>query len=267
MIPDQLVDQLHKILVDEIRVRRPEYLRGPFTIAEIYQDLVPYRTHRDRIGASMNGDYEHALLRLLAGAGDYLRIESEPARKRMEDELGSSNPNTGLFREFAALDVRLNQALIPVSAEALPVRGAEARSGPVATGSEGGSDAASPSGRGEDGTSGGEAAGAQEAEPDQHQLLVAAAVPARRESGGAEPRAVEPAAPQGTLEGGRPTAAPANPPEACRWCRETLPRRAILRYCPFCGMDVNLVPCPSCGEELEPGWRFCIACGTEVTTE
>ena len=266
MIPDQLVDQLHKVLVDEIRVRRPEYLRGPFTIAEIYQDLVPYRTHRDRIGAAMNGDYEHALLRLLAGAGDYLRIESEPARKRMEDELGSSNPNTGLFREFAALDVRLNQALIPVSAEAPPTRGAEAPSGPVVPAGKGGSGVASPSGRGEDGTSWGEAAEAEEGEPEQHQILVAAEVPARQESGGGAPRAVEPA-PQETLEAGRSTAAAAGPPESCRWCRETLPRRATLRYCPFCGMDVNLVPCPSCGEELEPGWRFCIACGTEVTTE
>jgi hypothetical protein len=26
-----------------------------------------------------------------------------------------------------------------------------------------------------------------------------------------------------------------------------------------------LVPCPACGEELELTWRFCIACGTEIS--
>jgi hypothetical protein len=56
-------------------------------------------------------------------------------------------------------------------------------------------------------------------------------------------------------------------PENCRWCREELPKKAALRFCPFCGTDVNLVPCQSCGEELEPSWRFCIACGTHVVTE
>ena len=51
---------------------------------------------------------------------------------------------------------------------------------------------------------------------------------------------------------------------ACAWCRAELPKRSNLNFCPFCGTDVNLVPCPGCGEEVEPGWRFCIGCGTEV---
>ncbi len=51
-------------------------------------------------------------------------------------------------------------------------------------------------------------------------------------------------------------------PDVCQWCRETLPKRDKLNFCPFCGTDVKLVPCPSCGEALEPEWRFCIACGT-----
>lgn len=111
--PRPLLDRFHRALADEIRASRPDYLRSSFTVAEIYQNLVPYRTHRDIIGVEMNGDYEDALLRLLVGEGDYLVLESEPARRRIEAELRSSNPNTTIYREFAAAGVRLNPALIP----------------------------------------------------------------------------------------------------------------------------------------------------------
>jgi hypothetical protein len=107
-IPDTLLDRFFDALVKEIRGSRPGYLRASFTVAEIYQNLVPYRTHRDAIGAEINGDYEDALLRLLAGEGEFLQLESEPARKRIQDELRSSNPNTTIYREFAAAEVRLH---------------------------------------------------------------------------------------------------------------------------------------------------------------
>ena len=257
MIPEQLVDRMHRVLIAEIRGRRPEYLAAPFTVAEIYQDLVPYRTHRDKIGAAMNGDYEHALLQLLAGERDYLRIESEAARQRMAEELGSSNPNTGLFREFAALDVRLNPALIPTQVTDEP--------GPSVVGSAADPPETAPPPAG--------------ASPPPEAPQASGAVSDDRSVSGVEeasPVGVERSATTGAAGGAESNRAPAaaSPsvelgqlPENCRWCREVLPRRATLRYCPFCGVDVNLVPCPSCGEELERGWRFCIACGTDVITE
>jgi len=104
----QTADRMFRVLVDEIRQRRPELLEKSFTVAEIYQDLVPYRTHRDRIGVEMNGDYEDALLRLLAGEGDYLEVQSEAARRELKKELESVNPDTGLYREFAAVEVRID---------------------------------------------------------------------------------------------------------------------------------------------------------------
>ncbi len=103
-----ILNRFHQILLQEISEFRPEYLTQPFTVAEIYQNLVPYRSHRDLIGVEMNGDYEDALLRLLAGEGDYLLLDSEVARSEIREELQSPNPNTGLFRDFAAADVRLN---------------------------------------------------------------------------------------------------------------------------------------------------------------
>ena len=101
------------MLVEEILRTRPLYLSEPFTVAEIYQNLVPYRTHHDRIGVEMNGDYEDALLRLLAGEGEYLLLESDHARREIRDELGSPRPNRGLYREYAAADVRLNPVSLP----------------------------------------------------------------------------------------------------------------------------------------------------------
>lgn len=210
--------RFHGALVEEILARRPEYIRAPFTVAEIYQNLVPYRTHRDRIGVEMNGDYEDALLRLLAGEGGYLVLESAPALRALREELASHNPNTGLYREFAAVDVRLNPGLIPGGVE-FGVGGWSGAEGSVSV---------------------------DDLAPEVPRTAAA-------------PRAPTPPA-------GRPAtgAATSAPPEACRWCRAELPRRASLNFCPFCGTDVHVVPCPGCGEELDPQWRFCIACGAEV---
>ena len=272
MAIEQLVDRLYDALVGEIRDRRPQYLREPFTVAEIYQDLIPYRTHRDRIGVDINGDYEHALLRLLAGEGDMLMLDSEPARKRMREELASTNPNTGLFREYAALDVRLNASLLPD-----PGTGPEKVG--VVGGSAPGEDAATEAER--DGFTDESDASSDPPVPSVEQPVVdPPAVTATEATGdeSSEPvkddalptdatETVENTPEDGKTTNMRPRLVDLRSPGPCRWCREELPRRDKLRYCPFCGTDVNLVPCPSCGEELEPDWRFCIACAAEVSPD
>ena len=203
------LERFHRALVEEILRTRPLYLSEPFTVAEIYQNLVPYRTHRDRIGVEMNGDYEDILLRLLAGEGEYLLLESDHARREIKDELGAPNPNTGLYREYAAADVRLNPVRMPRDLGAAD---------PVSPGDPVAMEGASHEG---------------------------VEVPA-----------------SGEVED--PVAAHGEPLTACLWCREPLPRRKTLNYCPFCGADLHTIPCPNCGEELEVAWRFCVACRTEV---
>ena len=99
--------RLHHALVQALRERDPAGLGRPFTVAEIYQDLVPYRTHRDVVGVEMNGDYEHLILQLLAGAEGLVSLESEHARREMERELARSNPNTALFR---VIQIHINVA-------------------------------------------------------------------------------------------------------------------------------------------------------------
>ena len=209
----EVLIRFHRTLVEEIVTHRPDYLDKPFTVAEIYQNLVPYGSHRDRIGVEMNGDYEDALLRLLVGEGEYLILESDAALRALREELESSNPNTGVFRDYAAVDVRLNPAGM----------------------------------------------GGMERAPE---------LPLDRASGEVEP--MEDLVPVGDLAPEAPDPslddAVARKVDTCRWCRAELPGRANLNFCPFCGTDVNVVPCPGCSEELEPDWRFCIACGTEVPT-
>ena len=120
-----VLERFFEALVQEITVSRPEYLTGPFTVAEIYQDIVPYRSHRDLIGVEMSGDYEDVLIRLLCGEGNYLLLDSAVAREEMQKELAGPNPDTTLFREFAAVDVRLDPGRMPQGAGLEPEASAE----------------------------------------------------------------------------------------------------------------------------------------------
>lgn len=219
-----VLEKFHRALIEEIQTQRPEYLTGPFTVAEIYQNLVPYGSHRDRIGVEMNGDYEDALLRLLAGEGGYLVLESEPALRDLRAELDTANPNTGLYREYAAVDVRLNQAYVDLAASAVS-----------------------------------ESTDLVEELNAEDPIAMADLAPSE---GAAESMTI---VPPGVDVFQDATVAPAPAaPTSCQWCRAELPVRDNLNFCPFCGTDLKVVPCNDCGEELDPEWRFCISCGTEV---
>jgi predicted RNA-binding Zn-ribbon protein involved in translation (DUF1610 family) len=53
----------------------------------------------------------------------------------------------------------------------------------------------------------------------------------------------------------------------CPSCDEPLPQQARVRFCPFCGSNVQRNLCPSCGEKLLLEWKFCIACGTQIEAD
>jgi hypothetical protein len=245
-------------------------LVGPFTVAEIYQNLVPYGSHRDRIGVEMNGDYEDALLRLLAGEGGFLILDSEPALRDLRAELETSNPNTGLYREFAAVDVRLNQARLDLSASAtdeIPdlAQGFDAEAAvPMTELAPAEVSVVQDLGIVPPGV---DIFEGQNGPPTVEEELAPTerdAVPDKpRVSGGED---VSPGGLQPEFVDPEPVAEPTDVQgdDSCLWCRATLPERDNLNFCPFCGMDLKLVPCAGCGEELEPDWRFCIACGAEV---
>ncbi len=225
-----LIERFHEVLVEAIRERAPTYLDSRFTVADIYQFLIPYRTHRDRLGVAMNGDYEDTLLRLLAGDGEFLILDSEPARRRIREELRTGNPHTGIYREFAAVEVRLNPSQL--------------REGPRAS---------RPG-------NGGPLAGAAETigvgltvEPRE------APIPPN-ELGQILNSPADGPAPRASVEGELSTDIPSNP-SSCPDCSQPLPIRESVRFCPHCGANTLERPCGSCGEILNRGWKFCVACG------
>lgn len=290
--PNDVLRRFHRALVREIQASNPQLLSSPFSVAEIYQNLVPYRTHRDEIGVEMNADYEHALLRLLAGEHDFLTIESRTARQEIREELESPNPNTSLYRDFAAADVRLNPDKID---EALMWDRTQATDDQEEM-PEGAAEPEAEEEVAEIGQLGDlDADWERDASEEVEVEVIEEVVVVEEETGDdaldqdvvthlvaeVEPKEVlvKDSRADTTLSSGS-TEEPdeeslgtlsddggdAHAPKACAWCREALPDRPGVNFCPFCGCSVHLVPCPECGEELELNWRFCIACGTEVSS-
>lgn len=225
------VDRFFVVLLEEIEKGAAGNLEEPFTVAEIYQSLIPYRTHRDRLGVEMNGDYEDTLLRLLSGEGDFLLLESDTARNRIRHELAKSNPNTGIYREFAAVGVRLNPDRAPSGNTS--ERKADAPKGQSLQTS------------------------LEAMEPTGEVIADGKAGPPAPSETVASPRSRRKVSPPSPAAGSG-----ASVDEPCPDCGEALPKRDTLKFCPHCGTNVRSAPCSQCGEVLERRWRFCVACGT-----
>lgn len=277
---EEVLERFIEALVQEITDTRPEYLTTPFTVAEIYLNFVPYRSHRALIGVEMNGDYEEALLQMLSGEGDCLLVDSSVARQEMQRELAGPNPNTSLFHEFAAADVRLHPRRVPLDVG----RGSEVGAAEVPEADTIDPEMAS--------TVGGaaeleaekeleaerelEVGGTGPAEPtapppeDIEPVEVLRSEPGRSDEDGVvghietasapSPVSHEPASAGNVSTDGQPS----DVLTVCRWCREALPACESVNYCPFCGSDVRPSPCQECGEAMEARWHFCISCGADV---
>ena len=277
---EEVLERFIEALVQEITDTRPEYLTTPFTVAEIYLNFVPYRSHRALIGVEMNGDYEEALLQMLSGEGDCLLVDSSVVRQEMQRELAGPNPNTSLFHEFAAADVRLHPRRVPLDVG----RGSEVGAAEVPEADTIDPEMAS--------TVGGAAELEAEKELEaERELEVGGTGPAeptapppediepvedlRSEPGRSDedgvvghietasapsPVSHEPASAGNVSTDGQPS----DVLTVCRWCREALPACESVNYCPFCGSDLRPSPCQECGEAMEARWHFCISCGADV---
>ena len=102
------LEVFHRTLVQRLKSRQDWDLSDPLTVAEIYRDLVPHGSCAEDLGMETHAEYEHVLLRLLAGEGEYLTLESEAAVQGIRAELASPVPDTGLYRDHARTLVRLN---------------------------------------------------------------------------------------------------------------------------------------------------------------
>jgi hypothetical protein len=285
-VTDDLVERIHACLADALERTRTDPFGSPVTVAEIYQDLVPYRNVRTDLGFDMNADYEHTLLRLLAGEAELVRLDPSEAREELRQELESPNPNVGLFRKFAACDVWVAARTRAAPADAAREKPADAV--PEAPAPSESDDAWGPSVAqwledlqpGADaGPRAGNASGSPEESPPQggwtdegaeSELILDEAMavldeptagPAATAASAASPvpegsesmSAVVPRAHDSEMSSGSST---------CAFCAAGLPAHRPVRFCPFCGADQATVPCVACADPIEPGWKFCIACGS-----
>jgi len=216
--------------------------RVPISVAELHRRLLPYPLCRDRLGFASKAEYDVDLLRLIVDA-DTLQVPESALLEAAQKELRSPEPGLAVLQRFAASEVMLRTAASaragrgPSEAEVTDRLDVEAE-GSVETGPP---IADLETGRGR---------GSFVPGLDDPMLVP------QDESADALGRKKAPA-PQRLEE-----AAPADRATGrCRSCREPLPDRTGVRYCPRCGADQERWPCPSCGEQVERGWSYCALCG------
>ena len=79
-----------------------------FSVGDLYQEVVPYRLIRGELGFAELAEYEHALLRLLAGEREYLELERPEVADEFRRELQAPNPILGIYRDYAEVGVQPN---------------------------------------------------------------------------------------------------------------------------------------------------------------
>lgn len=256
------LDRLFRHLVSLLAEQAPERLHAPFEVAELYQQILPYRQHRAALKLDTNQDYEMAVLRLLSGDREYATVEPGEVQDMLREEARAVNPDPGLFREYAAARVRLNAAAVRA---ALGARAAYASAPPDPPPTAQPQPPATPP------PHHGMTAERQPtpAPPQPHGMTAREPPPIGGETGGRDPAVVgmvgsgrDAVERRGMGGGAAVTAQPSA--ESCPYCGQDLPTQRVVYYCPFCGGNVKGVECPKCGTGLEIGWTFCITCGQKV---
>jgi hypothetical protein len=228
------LDRLFRQLVRNIAELDPARVHGPVEVAELYQRLIPYRTHRTSLALDSNEDYEMAVLRLLAGERGYALVEPAEVREVLEREAASVNPDTGFFKRYGNARVSFDPGHVRAALGGLPV-GDEEEPAPEA---------------------------ARVAEAPTLDLDAGGGTVVRDAGGSARPDEV----PFALEEEAAPQVEPRIGSAPCSFCGGELPVGRAVIFCPHCGQNVGVVHCPACGTELDFGWRYCITCGRQMST-
>jgi hypothetical protein len=99
------------VLVNTLQTRQPALLAAPFTVADLHQQILPYRHFRRELGLETNQEYELILMELLTGARGYLDVD-ERLRDQLGRELVAPSPEPSRVRDFADAHVSINQAAL-----------------------------------------------------------------------------------------------------------------------------------------------------------
>ena len=103
----ETLNRVFEVLVRTIRSKRPELLRTPFTVGELYQQILPFRHYRRELELETIAEYEMALMHLLSGAGGLLDVD-EKLRDQLGREAKLPNADPSRVRDFADASVSLN---------------------------------------------------------------------------------------------------------------------------------------------------------------
>jgi predicted RNA-binding Zn-ribbon protein involved in translation (DUF1610 family) len=256
------LDRLFHRLVNNIRSRNPAHLTLPFTVAELYEQIVPYRHNRRELGIETNQDYEVAVTRLLSGERGYL-LGDESMQESLRRELEAHDPDVSTFREFATAEVSISpNALQGVGVP--PRRSARSEGGaPAITGAAGAATSGSAATAATAGSAARRDVAASDAASDQeasreHGSRVEIGRTRQAAPVSEEVRAVPAAV---ALDASGIPSTGFSPDAGCRFCGATLPEGKQVKFCPNCGQNLSINRCPACGSEIEAGWKFCITCG------
>ena len=231
------LDRLFRRLVDGLIAIDPARLHRPLTVAELVRSIVPYRTSRAALGLDSSEDYDLLILRLLSGEGAYVDVRPIEVAARAAAELGGANPDPALLRQFGGVEVtlataRLAQALGP-GPEAAWAPPEEVDSAQTTETLEGDTDS------------------------DEDPGVIET---------GRVPWVVEPiAGPRGVIP--LHTGAVPDDGTRCGYCGGLLPGGRQVNFCPHCGQSQTFIRCGECGNEVEFGWKHCVACGANVGEE
>jgi len=50
--------------------------------------------------------------------------------------------------------------------------------------------------------------------------------------------------------------------QRCAHCG--FPLQQNFAFCPGCGMSLKTAECPACGQKVDPSWRACAFCGSQL---
>jgi hypothetical protein len=228
------LDRLHRRLVHNVRATRPEYLKIPFSVRELYEQIVPYRHNRRELAIETNDDYETAVARLLSGERGYVVADSA-MQESLRRELASPTGDPGVFKDFADATITLTAA---AESAQTPVPGM------VASGMNTPASLDERSGMTEEMSAGQSAVAAFDA---------------------MSPATVAPSAPTNPVPTLLESLSTVDVPTGCRFCGGTLPEGRETNYCPHCGENLRTRRCPACGSEMDTAWKFCVTCGTAST--
>ncbi|MGI9090020.1 MAG: zinc ribbon domain-containing protein [Gemmatimonadaceae bacterium] len=271
------LDRLYRRLVHNIRANRPEYLQIPFSVRELYEQIIPYRHNRRELGIETNDDYEVSVARLLSGERGYL--QGEPAmQEELRRELALPTGDPGVFKGYGDATVSLTPApgdtRTPATGTAAAGMRTPAVSATQATQATQATLVAPVA------SAGAETANAMNSVDGVSSLdygdsgITATSDDTVMSATQAAPRTDTPVAAVATMPDAAPATAPETPvpsilstlsqievPTGCRFCGGTLPEGRDANYCPHCGENLRTKRCPACGSEMDTSWGFCVTCG------